>query len=268
MIRTAPPRKRRAGAFSPSATRAGQVLQFPAQPVPVPLRTLEGFPWRQRDVDFGEAAGRGCIHGRNDLWNVQPHKRPGGVAENRALLSKRTRVRQIARPSWHRRRRSAAGGKFQNSLDLFAGYVVVFDDLFDGGPVLEISKMTEIGMRVSRRTQAPLTRPGTLSTAGHWDQSSAAVAIGRPPLFPHYRIPGDLSRKSSRRERSSGHPLHLSLQGQSQAVAGTPLRRHVAMLWECTGCSARHPWILRQPGSPTPLVPPRDDARQFPKTGR
>jgi hypothetical protein len=30
-------------------------------------------------------------------------------------------------------------------------------------------------MRVLRRTHAPLTLPGTLSTAGHWDQSSRAI---------------------------------------------------------------------------------------------
>lgn len=62
-------------------------------------------------------------------------------------------------------------------------------------------------------------------------------------------------------------PCLAAREGASR-VSPTFLRRHVAILWECTGCSARHPWILRQPGSPTPLVPPGDDARQFPKTGR
>ena len=31
------------------------------------------------------------------------------------------------------------------------------------------------GRRVPLNTQAPLTLPGMLSTAGHWDQSSAAM---------------------------------------------------------------------------------------------
>jgi hypothetical protein len=39
--------------------------------------------------------------------------------------------------------------------------------------------MTAIGMRVPRKTHAPLSLPGTLSTAGHRDQSSIAVAISR-----------------------------------------------------------------------------------------
>src|SRR5260370_2450477 len=37
------------------------------------------------------------------------------------------------------------------------------------------SKMTETGMRVPLSTQAPLTFPGMLSTAGHCDQSRAAT---------------------------------------------------------------------------------------------
>jgi hypothetical protein len=31
------------------------------------------------------------------------------------------------------------------------------------------------GKRASRKTHAPLTLPGILSTAGHWDQSSVAM---------------------------------------------------------------------------------------------
>src|ERR1039458_4215841 len=46
-------------------------------------------------------------------------------------------------------------------------------------------------MRVSRNTHAPLSLPGTLSTAGHWDQSR--VAMFRPPFlltFYHGLMPG------------------------------------------------------------------------------
>src|SRR5581483_5960398 len=45
-------------------------------------------------------------------------------------------------------------------------------------PYSRFSKMTEIGIRVSRSTHAPPTRSGTLSTAAHCDQSSVPVAIG------------------------------------------------------------------------------------------
>src|SRR5580700_8330776 len=39
----------------------------------------------------------------------------------------------------------------------------------------------ETGIRVSLNTHAPLTFPGMLSTAGHWDQSR--IAIFAPPLI-------------------------------------------------------------------------------------
>src|ERR1700730_1688233 len=42
-------------------------------------------------------------------------------------------------------------------------------------PASKFSKMTETGIRVPRSTQAPLTFPGTLSTAGHCDQSRAGI---------------------------------------------------------------------------------------------
>src|SRR5260370_23953340 len=42
-------------------------------------------------------------------------------------------------------------------------------------PAVRFSKMTETGMRVPLSTHAPLTFPGMLSTAGHCDQSSAAM---------------------------------------------------------------------------------------------
>src|SRR5207237_7282978 len=37
------------------------------------------------------------------------------------------------------------------------------------------AKTVATGIRVPRNTHAPLTFPGTLSTAGHCDQSSAAI---------------------------------------------------------------------------------------------
>src|SRR5690348_604605 len=43
-------------------------------------------------------------------------------------------------------------------------------------PDSRFSKTVATGMRVPRNTHAPLTLPGTLSTAGHCDQSIAAIA--------------------------------------------------------------------------------------------
>src|SRR3954471_17806049 len=44
-------------------------------------------------------------------------------------------------------------------------------------PSSRFSNTMETGIRVPRNTHAPLTFPGTLSTAGHWDQSSAAIFV-------------------------------------------------------------------------------------------
>jgi len=40
--------------------------------------------------------------------------------------------------------------------------------------------MAETGIRVSFKTHAPLSLSGTLSTTGHWDQSSVAMCL---PFF-------------------------------------------------------------------------------------
>jgi len=42
-------------------------------------------------------------------------------------------------------------------------------------PASRFSKTVATGIRVPRKTHAPLTFPGMLSTAGHCDQSSAAI---------------------------------------------------------------------------------------------
>src|ERR1035438_7089105 len=42
-------------------------------------------------------------------------------------------------------------------------------------PASRFSKRTFAGVRVPRSTHAPLTLPGTLSTAGHCDQSSIVI---------------------------------------------------------------------------------------------
>ncbi len=47
-------------------------------------------------------------------------------------------------------------------------------------PASRFSKSTFTGVPVPRKTQAPLTLPGMLYTAGHWDQSSCAIANSFP----------------------------------------------------------------------------------------
>src|SRR5262249_14831896 len=42
-------------------------------------------------------------------------------------------------------------------------------------PASRFSKVADTGIRVALRTHAPLTLPGTLSTAGHCDQSRLAM---------------------------------------------------------------------------------------------
>src|SRR5271157_5624971 len=42
-------------------------------------------------------------------------------------------------------------------------------------PASRFSNTADTGIRVSRNTHAPLSLPGTFSTAGHWDQSRVAM---------------------------------------------------------------------------------------------
>src|SRR2546427_9206570 len=62
-------------------------------------------------------------------------------------------------------------------------------------PSSRFSKTAETGMRVPRKTHAPLTFPGMLSTAGHCDQSSAIIDL---TVYPSERFAGlqALSSKS------------------------------------------------------------------------
>src|SRR5271166_5398726 len=96
------------------------------------------------------------------------------------------------------------------------------------------------GKRVSRNTQAPLTLPGTLSTAGHCDQSRTAITLSLlqikrvhkklirplrlpPPLRPepqqHY-VPLPVIDVQRRRL-----PLDLRRSDQVPALQRTPILR-------------------------------------------
>ena len=66
-------------------------------------------------------------------------------------------------------------------LHFLLSHVEHLGDLLDGQTSFEILKIVCTGIRVPFSTQAPLTFPGMLSTAGHWDQSSCA--IDRPQSY-------------------------------------------------------------------------------------
>ncbi len=56
-------------------------------------------------------------------------------------------------------------------------------------PDSKFSKTVETGIRVPLNTHAPLTLPGMLSTAGHWDQSRIAT------LLAYYAFPQSLQKQ-------------------------------------------------------------------------
>ena len=68
----------------------------------------------------------------------------------------------------------AQSHKREDSGYLFARHVELLDDLVDA-EILEVFDDRGYGQTVPLNTHAPLTLPGMLSTAGHWDQSSAAM---------------------------------------------------------------------------------------------
>src|SRR6266446_6354870 len=70
-------------------------------------------------------------------------------------------------------------------------------------PASKFSKMTETGMRVPRSTQAPLTFPGTLSTAGHCDQSSAIFLTLFPQFSSKPKRPACQCSKTSKKDSSN-----------------------------------------------------------------
>jgi len=69
----------------------------------------------------------------------------------------------------------AASREFQHCVDLLSGDVEFLHYIFDSQTSLQVFEHVATGIRVPLNTQAPLTFPGTLSTAGHFDQSSVAI---------------------------------------------------------------------------------------------
>jgi hypothetical protein len=63
----------------------------------------------------------------------------------------------------------------RNNANFLFGQIENFRNLFQGHGC-RIFNTVWSGTRVPFRTHASLAFPGTLSTAGHWDQSSCAIA--------------------------------------------------------------------------------------------
>jgi hypothetical protein len=75
------------------------------------------------------------------------------------------------------RRVERIGYEVEYSSDLIPRNGVLFDDFIDSHTVLKILKTSFTGVRELRNTQAPLTFPGMLSTAVHFNQSRASIVI-------------------------------------------------------------------------------------------
>jgi hypothetical protein len=69
---------------------------------------------------------------------------------------------------WQNRRFEALRYKIEHGVDLFARDVELLHDFLDA-QISQISMTVATGRRVSLNTHAPLTLPGMLSTARHWE---------------------------------------------------------------------------------------------------
>jgi hypothetical protein len=65
-------------------------------------------------------------------------------------------------------------------------------------PASRFSNTADTGMRVLRNTQAPPSRPATLSTAGHFDQSSAATGFDPLTAKSYHTLGGGIASKATR----------------------------------------------------------------------
>src|SRR5580658_5373134 len=84
-------------------------------------------------------------------------------------------------------------------------------------PASRFSKMEDTGIRVPFKTHAPLSLPGTLSTAEHWDQSRAAI-----PLIVSFFCPPASPRTTA--DRLQLPPSLRVLRSQSQRLPILPNR--------------------------------------------
>src|SRR5450755_333709 len=88
-------------------------------------------------------------------------------------------------------------------------------------PASRFSNTAETGIRVLRNTHAPLKRSGTLSAAGHWDQSRAAMFL---PLCYLKSTHGRKQRTSIGEVGTGSRPQSASPHRRSHAPLPAALR--------------------------------------------
>jgi hypothetical protein len=77
------------------------------------------------------------------------------------------------------RRVETSCGKLEYRVDLFLRYFELLDNVAYAAPASSFRTRRIPASEYRRNTHAPPSRPGTLSTAGHWDQSRRAM-LPRP----------------------------------------------------------------------------------------
>src|ERR1700739_1241247 len=88
-------------------------------------------------------------------------------------------------------------------------------------PASRFSKIADTGIRVPFKTHAPLTLPGTLSTAEHCDQSR--VAMFSPSFIVTFSHAGDLAGLKS---HGSFHVRPPGLRKQRERGGFAPAQEH------------------------------------------
>src|SRR5437588_7068096 len=90
-------------------------------------------------------------------------------------------------------------------------------------PASRFSNTADTGIRVPRNTHAPLRLPGTLSTAGHRDQSRVAMFLPRPILTLYHGSPARIVKLTG---ASASVDFHSSLVTSDLAPQPKPCNDH------------------------------------------
>jgi hypothetical protein len=95
--------------------------------------------------------------------------------------SNRMRIRQTGGARNRRRRIEAPGCEFKHRLNLLPRDIVLLDYFFNARAHFKVFKnRSHRHPGILKKTHAPLRLPGTLSTAGHCDQSRLPAMMSAP----------------------------------------------------------------------------------------
>src|SRR5271157_4530746 len=119
-------------------------------------------------------------------------------------------------------------------------------------PASRFSKTVATGIRVPLKTHAPLRRPGTLSTAGHCDQSRVAVAMACSPSF---RV------RQTVQENSRGRNFQKSVMALTLQFMPLRLQHMCLLLPELLVCLAAIIRVIQHPVWPSDRRPGYDAFR-------